>query len=310
MVAGRQADRVRAQCGNDGKPTVSQIYLLSMEGGEARPLTDMPKGPGAPVWSPDGKTIAFTSTAKPEDFEKKKDKDKEDEKSDVRVITKAAYRFNGSGYMEPGRPSHIWTVEVPRIPAAAEKAKQVTSGDFSESDIVWSKDGSKLYFLSDRVAEPYYQPPANDLYMVAARGGEISKVTSIEGPIHAIALSPEGGHMAFIGSINRGEKVVQRSYSQPDLFVTSLESGASPRNLTAKYDFDIGGGVGGDQAPPRGGGGSRPYWSKDGRFVFVVSSEEGSANLKRIDAETGQVEALTQGKHDVFAYSATPTPRR
>jgi dipeptidyl aminopeptidase/acylaminoacyl peptidase len=117
--------------------------------------------------------------------------------------------------------------------------------------------------------------------------------------------------MAFIGSINHGDinhgdKVVQRSYSQPDLFVTSLEPGATPRNLTTKYDFDIGGGIGGDQAPPRGSGGSRPYWSKDGRFVFVTSAEEGSANLKRIDAETGQVEVLTQGKHDVFAYSATP----
>jgi len=287
-----------------GKPTESQIYLLSMEGGEARPLTEMPKGPGAPVWSPDGKTIAFTSTAKPEDFEKKKDKD--EEKSDVRVITKAAYRSNGSGYNEPGRPSHIWTVAVPASPGAAEKARQVTNGEFSESDIVWSKDGAKIYFTSERVAEPYYQPPANDLYMVAAQGGDITKVASIDGPIHAIALSPEGGHMAFIGSINHGDNVVQRSYSQPDLFVTSLEPGATPRNLTTKYDFDIGGGVGGDQAPPRGSGGSRPYWSKDGRFIFVLSAEEGSANLKRIDAETGQVEPLTQGKQDVFAYSATP----
>jgi len=34
----------------DGKPQPGQIHLLSMEGGEARPLTEMPKSAGAPVW--------------------------------------------------------------------------------------------------------------------------------------------------------------------------------------------------------------------------------------------------------------------
>ena len=44
----------------DGKPQPGQIFLLSMDGGEARPLTDLPKGAGGPVWSPDGHSIAFS----------------------------------------------------------------------------------------------------------------------------------------------------------------------------------------------------------------------------------------------------------
>ena len=88
--------------------------------------------------------------------------------------------------------------------------------------------------------------------------------------------------------------------------MTSLQPGSTPRNLTAAYDFDIGGGVGGDQAPPRGGGPSHPFWSSDGRFVYVDAAEEGRSNLKRIDAETGKVEIVTEGDHDIFAYSATP----
>ena len=40
---------------------LSQIYLLAMDGGEARPLTELPHGVAAPVWSPDGKTLAFAA---------------------------------------------------------------------------------------------------------------------------------------------------------------------------------------------------------------------------------------------------------
>ena len=288
----------------DGKPQPPQIYLLSMEGGEARPLTDLPKGASAPAWAPDGRSIAFLSTALTKDFDKKKDKDEEE--SDVRVIVKAGYRMNGEGYLDADRPSHIWTVAVPKIPAGAEKAKQITSGEFSESDIVWSRDGGRIYFTSNRVREPYYEPPHDEIYAVPAAGGETARIAAIDGPIHAISLSPDGTHIAFVGSINHGAGVAQRSYSQPDLFVTAVDAGSTPKNLTGDYDFDIGGGVGGDQAPPRAAGASKPFWTVDGRGIIVDAAEEGRANLKRIDAQTGKVEAVTSGHQDVFSYNATP----
>jgi len=301
--------RAPEQKDKDGKPQPAQIYLLSMQGGEARPLTDIPKGASGLAWAPGGHSIAFLSTTLRKDFDKKKD-DKDEAESDVRVIVKAAYRMNGEGYYEPDRPSHIWTVPVPEVPAGPEKATQVTTGEFSESDIVWSRDGShggsKIYFTSNRVREPYYEPPHDEIYAVNAAGGEIAKVAGIDGSIHAISLSPGGSHIAFVGSLNRGDGLPQRSYSQPDLFITAIEPGAVPKNLTAAYDFDIGGGVGGDQAPPRGAGPSEPYWSADGRGIFVDSAEKGRANLKRIDAETGKVDPLTSGDHNVFSYSATP----
>jgi len=294
---GRQIVFIRA-FEKDGKPQPGQLFLLRMDGGEARALTDLPKGAASPVWSADGKHIAFNSTTLPKDLEKKKEGD---EKSDVRVIARAAYRGNGLGYLEPDRPSHIWSVEVPPIISEVPHPKQVTSGDFAESDARWSSDGSQIYFTSNREREPYYHAPDRDLYAVSASGGDITKVASIDGPIGSIALSPDGSRMAFLGSLN-GEPI--RSYSQPDLFLTSVQPGSTPKNLTAGYDNDIGGGVGGDQHPPRGGAQTTPFWSKDGRFVFVVASEEGRTNLKRVDMETGKVEAVTKGDHDLVSYSA------
>jgi dipeptidyl aminopeptidase/acylaminoacyl peptidase len=302
----RAPDKKDAQT---GKPSPPQIYLLSMQGGEARPLTDMPKGASGLAWSPDGRTIAFHSTTRAKDFEKTKD-GKQEEESDVRVIVRAAYRMNGEGYFEPGRASHIWTVPVPNVPAEPAKATQVTTGEFSEQDIVWSRDGSKIYFTSNRVREPYYEPPHDEIYAVSAAGGEIAKVAAIDGPIRAPSLSPDGRRMAFVGSIVHARGGQQLSYSQPDLFVTALDPGAVPGNLTAGYDFDIGGGVGGDQAPPRGAAPSKPYWSADGRAIFVQSAEDGRVNLERVDAETGKLAALTSGDHNILAYSATPDGSR
>src|SRR5262249_46360620 len=97
-----------------------------------------------------------------------------------------------------------------------------------------------------------------------------------------------------------------RSYTQPDLFVASSAVGAAIKNLTANYDFDIGGGIGGDQHAPRGGNPDGVLWSKDNRWLFINVAEHGRAHLKRIDSATGKVEPLTSGDHEVVSYTATP----
>src|SRR5262249_258500 len=146
--------------------------------------------------SPDGRTIAFTSTVNAQDSDGKPAA----EKSDVRVITQAVYRNNGSGYNDPERPSHIWTVAAPKVPGQRQKAKQVTNGEFAETDLIWSRDGSKIFFLSNRVHESYYQPQGNELYAMAAAGGSIQKIASIEGAMRSPSLSPDGTRIAFVGT--------------------------------------------------------------------------------------------------------------
>jgi dipeptidyl aminopeptidase/acylaminoacyl peptidase len=286
-----------------GRPQPAQIHLIPATGGEAFPLTDLPRGASSPTWSPDGKRLLFSGTATADDLAKKDDKpDPAKRQSDVRVIARAVYRSNGPGYLDPLRRSHVWTVEVPEKPAAPARPRQVTTGEFDEAQAAWSPDGREIYFVSNRVKEPYYEPPRAELFKVPAAGGEPVKVASLDGSIGDFSFSPDGKSIALRGSLN-GKPV--RSYNQPDLFVVDNAPGALPRNLTAGYDFDIGAGLTGDQRAPRGGQPSEALWSPDGKSILLVAGEHGRANLKRIDVATGKVEAFTTGDQEVMAYSAS-----
>src|SRR5579864_650685 len=43
---------------HEGKP---QIFVIGLQGGEPRRVTDVPHGAGAPRWSPDDRSICFSS---------------------------------------------------------------------------------------------------------------------------------------------------------------------------------------------------------------------------------------------------------
>lgn len=295
-----------------GQVQPAQLYVMAMDGGEARALTDLPKGVASPAWSPDGRAIVFTSTSNAKDLERAGRRGGDDggggeeRDSDVRVITRAAYRFNGRGFLDSTRPAHIWTVAVMDT---GEKANphQVTTGEFEETSPVFSPDGGWIYFVSNRVKEPYYGIPDSDVFSIPVSGGDMSQVASIDGQIGAFALSRDGKRLVF-QAVPRDDPV--RSYDQPELYVADVGSGAAPRLITGPYDNDIGGGLTGDQRAPRGSLPAGPVWSRDGKAVYVRTADHGRANLQRIDVASGKVEALTTGDQEVVAYTATPDGSR
>ena len=219
----------------------------------------------------------------------------------MHVITRAVYRSNNEGYLDPKRPSHIWTIAAPRTADEKVEPKQLTTGRFDEEEYFWSKDGTQIYFTTLRVEEPYYELPKTEIFSVAATGGEPALVATLPLGVNDLALSPDGKRLAFTASVN--EPV--QSYTQPDLWVMDLAPKAEPKNLTGGYDFDVGAGVSGDNAAPRAGGPNPPIWSADGRSILEIVSKEGRTNLARFDAETGAVTELTQGDQAVLRFRAS-----
>jgi dipeptidyl aminopeptidase/acylaminoacyl peptidase len=292
---------------HDGKIDPPQLWILPMTGGDAFPVTTLPRAVTEPAWSPDGQSIAFLSSTNTDDLAKQQRKasgqgGQEERESDVHVITRADYRSNDEGYLDLKHPQHIWVVPAPREADTKPVARMITSGRFDEERIAWAPDGTRIYFTSDRDDEPYYRLPRTEFFAVPAAGGPTVSLTSVDMGVEALALSPDGKRLAFIAATTRPIN----SYSEPRLWLLDLAPGATPRNLTRSFDWDVGAAAIGDNAAPRAGGRSPPLWAADGRSIIETYTKQGRTILAQFDAASGAETDLTSGDQVVLAFRAAP----
>jgi dipeptidyl aminopeptidase/acylaminoacyl peptidase len=316
----------------NGRVEPPQLFMLSMQGGEAFQFTSVARGAGNPQWSPDGRMISFSNGATAEEIARQQretlpvpppppanqpaaspsatpsasPRPSPEHESDVRVITRAVYRSNDSGYLDFKHPVHIWVVAAPHTGDEKVKPKQLTSGRYSEGNVTWAKDSSRVYFVSDHRDEPYYELGQTDIYWISVTGGQPTQLTSIDMGTGAFTVSPDGKQIAFYAATNKPV----RSYTEPDLWVMDLAPNAQPRNLTATYDFDLGGGVGGDNTAPRGGGGFPPVWSTNGKNLVALVGKEGKAMLASFDVQSGKETDVIANNEAVVSFRAAPDATR
>src|SRR2546425_2817605 len=109
-----------------GDNEFAQIYLLPIDGGEARQLTTHASAVSEISWTPDATALIFKAA----DAKTADDKARERVKDDVYA------------YDENYKQTHLWKVTV------EQKAEtRITDGDFSVTNYELSEDGKKIVYL-------------------------------------------------------------------------------------------------------------------------------------------------------------------
>src|SRR6266536_41350 len=243
----------------------NQIYLLSMNGGEAKRLTNLKNGVSTFRWSPDGTRLVVVSRMGPSDSRT----DNRD-RSDVRHYKNSSYKFNDTGWFDDRR-THLWVVD-----ATSGEAKQITEGnDWNDSDPQWSPDGSRIAFVSNRTGKEYDENRNTDVWLVSAAGGTLTKISDHDEADNSPRWSPDGKTIAFTGEIHDRD--------HPKIWLASA-SGGTP-SVPAANDLDL--------IP------SDLDWSEDGKSLYFQAGIKGETNLFRVDLNRKSIEQVTSGPRSI-----------
>jgi dipeptidyl aminopeptidase/acylaminoacyl peptidase len=242
-----------------------QVYVISVDGGEARKLTDMkqPIG-GGPVWSPDGKYIAFTAGPK---------MDAPPDPSKPYRITRSIYRFDGAGYLH----NLIQDVYVLSLEdGKAGEPKQLTDDAYQNMGLSWSPDGQEILYTAA------FPPDTYDIYDFSLRlvnlKGEVRQVVDKFGMVMAKGWTPDSKYILF-ASPKPGLPIGSKS----DLWKIRRH-GSEPVCLTESLAIGVGGGLQGDA--PEGFDMSAPIpVSRDSKKAYINVQEGGTVGIYEIAIE-------------------------
>ncbi|WP_433239532.1 S9 family peptidase [Streptosporangium sp. CA-135522] len=208
-----------------------QLHVMPTGGGEARPLTDLPLGAGAPVWAPDSRRIAFVARV-PEAGRYGTEEDVSAAAEAPRRITGFRYRHDGVGFTLDRRPALFVVNALADVPQPV----RLTDGPYDVDSPGWTPDGEHLLVSAGRDLDA--ESLHTDLYAVPAAGGApILVVRSAGSAGHPVALP--GGDVLYLGTAFSGIHAVARNTG---LYRAPLRIGGEPANgvrLTEEESVDI-----------------------------------------------------------------------
>jgi dipeptidyl aminopeptidase/acylaminoacyl peptidase len=289
-----------------GRGGDAQVYLLSMDGGEARAVTHLSGGADNVKWSPDGTTIAFTSSVYPDchDDACNAARDAEKEKNKVKAYVADHLLYRHWTHWNEGKRSHLFVA-----PADGSGApRDLTGGaDYDvppderggPADIAFSPDSKEICFVA--VTDKVEAISTNgDLFVVGIAGGEPKRITTNPGFDGGPAYSPDGKFIAYRSQAGAGY--------ESDHWRLMIYNRRNGEHANAAPSFD--------RNP------EELRWSPDSKTiyfaaesetlvpVFALSVRAGGAEPKKIiaDGDNTAVELSRDGKTLVFTRSSLVMP--
>ncbi|MCQ6265893.1 S9 family peptidase [Fictibacillus sp. WQ 8-8] len=281
----------------------SQLWIMSSTGGEAEALTSIRYVGSIPVWSPDSRTIGcvvHVGPEGPEDDIGRKRTPRQRFSEDVLVIDRLEYKLDTTGYLV-GKHWHLFTIPV--VGPDRGKFQQLTFGDYNYSSPAWSPDGQYIAVAGNRTPDRLALALVNDIWVIAATGGEPHRLTRSQGPANHPTWSPDGQVIAYVGHDRR-----YGGYTNPGIWMVAA-SGGEPWELTNGFPYPIGdksiGDIRGHKEPS-----ISLTWAPDGQNIYTCVSKAGAVHLWRFSIPDNQAIQMTTGNSVIYNVSFTLDTRQ
>ncbi len=218
---------------------------------------------GNPQISPDGKQIVFTRTW----VDKVKDQTR----------------------------SNLWIVDVD-----GNRVRELTGGARNDSSPVWSPDGKRIAFLSDRDG-------TNQLHVMWLDTHEIAQLTHLTQSPGGIKWSPDGKQIAFTGfvpdndpilSVKLPERPRGAEWARPAVIVDRLQwrsDGRGPLPTGFTHIFTVDATLGGTPRQITSGKFNHTGfdWSPNGKTIYLSGIRKPEAEYQRNDSEIYSIDLAT-----------------
>ena len=235
------------------KDNKNNLYLLSANGGEAEPITEVKSGVNNFEWAPDGRSIAFTMSDAKTEEEEKNDKAKND------------FRWMDENL----KMSRLYLVSIQKDAEGKREPRKLTTGSYQVGSFGWSPDSSRIVFSHAKT------PSANDwttsdVSVIEVASAKVTPLANSNAAESAPIYSPDGKSIAITVSENPPRWA---GYGTIQIISTA---GGEPKALAASFD---------GQPDVLG-------WSADSRTVYFDEAKGTGTKIYALDVASNRIDEL------------------
>lgn len=201
--------------------------------------------------------------------------------------------------------SNLWITDV-----EGKRVRELTSGNWRDSSPVWSPDGRKIAFISDRDG-------TSQLHVMWFDTREVAQLTHLQTAPSGLAWSPDGKKLAFTSFVPDERPILSvklparprgAKWAEPAVLIDRLSwrgDGRGPLPKGSSHIFVVDAELGGTPRQVTSGDYSHdgPEWSADGRRIYFSAIRkpdaeylDGDSEIYAVDLDTLEVRALTDRK--------------